>query len=146
MSSVPPFPVVVLKTLVKLVPLSDTWIWYALAHELSQTRDPLLILSFLPRSTRIHCGSTLDLLFHRVAALPSTAFLAAKVALLSVEASTGRPWETIGSAADATLAMANCMPIRAATAATPTATPGRTCRICLNLRRTGPPGRARAFG
>ena len=52
-----------------------SWIWYFGAQDKSQINFTLLNAFTEPRSTRNHCGSTLETLAQRVAVDPSNAFL-----------------------------------------------------------------------
>ena len=96
----PPVPAVVVWTVVQAVPSAEVWIVKARAYAPSQFRTTRLIAADEPRSTWIHCGS-LNALDHRVPGLPSTAAEAGVPAPSVDDASTGRPWDSRGSAARA---------------------------------------------
>ncbi|BCB79436.1 hypothetical protein GCM10022251_71770 [Phytohabitans flavus] len=83
---------------VHVVPLVETWIWYAEAYAASQLSTTWSTAALAPRSTWIHCG-TLNALDQRVPVLPSTAFAAAIVAFSAEDAVAGRPCEMSGPAA-----------------------------------------------
>src|SRR5215470_4204745 len=95
---VPPVPVVVLKMVVQVEALAETWIWYAVAYAASHCSTTWQTVTVEPRSTWIHCGS-LNADDQRVPVLPSTAALAGVPAFSVDDAVAGLPCEISGPAA-----------------------------------------------
>src|SRR5690348_17132885 len=89
----PPVPVVVVKIVVHVLALSETWIWNAVPYAASQLSTTWVMLAVAPRSTWIHCGS-LNPLDQRVPVLPSTAFAGPRLAFSLDDEVAGRPCDS----------------------------------------------------
>ena len=119
----PPVPVVVWYTVDQLDPLSDSWIWNAVAYAASQFSTTRLTVAAPPRSTWIHCGS-LNCDDQRVPVLPSTAAFAGVPAFSTEDAVTDFPWEIRESAACAEGAARPSVAATRATASVANLVPG----------------------
>src|SRR3954453_21027876 len=84
---------------VQLVPLSEVWMWYALAYAFSQLSLTRSRTWAAPRSIRSHWVPAPATLAHRLLVLPSTALSAVSDELSTDEASAGRPRESRTSSA-----------------------------------------------